>query len=60
EKDWLHNIISDGKQLSFEVSDLERDRSRIFSLISAHGWGVTKFESHEQSLEEVFMEVMNR
>ncbi|WP_226675082.1 ATP-binding cassette domain-containing protein [Rossellomorea aquimaris] len=60
EKDWLHNIISDGKQLSFEVSDLERDRSRIFSLISAHGWGVTKFESNEQSLEEVFMEVMNR
>ncbi|MBN8194410.1 ABC transporter ATP-binding protein [Bacillus sp. NTK074B] len=60
EKEWIHNIISDGKQLSFEVSDLERDRSRIFSCISEYGWDVTKFESSQQSLEEVFMEVMNR
>ncbi|MCA1058486.1 ABC transporter ATP-binding protein [Rossellomorea aquimaris] len=59
-KDWMHNIVSDGNQISFNVTDLERDRSRIFSMISENGWGVTKFETSEQSLEEVFMEVMNR
>ncbi|MGG3913770.1 ATP-binding cassette domain-containing protein [Rossellomorea vietnamensis] len=60
EKEWIHNMVSDGKRLSFEVADLDRDRARIFSLITENGWGVTKFESSEQSLEEVFMEVMKK
>ncbi|PFA70772.1 ABC transporter ATP-binding protein [Bacillus sp. AFS015802] len=58
EKDWIHDMISNGYQLSFKVSDLDRDRARIFALISENGWGVTKFDSSEQSLEEVFMEVV--
>ncbi|KPL57925.1 ABC transporter ATP-binding protein [Rossellomorea vietnamensis] len=60
EKDWIHNLIANGNQVSFEVGDLERDRARIFTLISENGWGVTKFDSGEQSLEEVFMEVMKK
>jgi ABC-2 type transport system ATP-binding protein len=60
EKNWIHHMVSDGNRLTFEVSDLERDRSRIFSLISENGWGVTKLESSELSLEEVFMEVMKK
>jgi ABC-2 type transport system ATP-binding protein len=60
EKDWIKNMISEGNQLSFEVCDLDRDIARIFSLISENGWGVTRFESSEQSLEEVFMEVMKK
>lgn len=60
EMDWVHNIISEGNRLSFEVSEMDRDRARVFALISKLDWEVTKFESSEQSLEELFMEVMKK
>ncbi|MGM0751100.1 MAG: DUF4162 domain-containing protein [Bacillota bacterium] len=60
QKDWVHHLIADGNRLSFEVSELERDRARIFSLISENNWGVTRFETSEQSLEELFMEVIKK
>ena len=59
-KDWIHNVRSDGNKLSFEVSELDRDSGRIFSMISEHRWGVTKFDSSEHSLEDLFMEVMGK
>ncbi|MGE6752423.1 ATP-binding cassette domain-containing protein [Rossellomorea sp. NPDC071047] len=60
QKDWVHHLIADGNRLSFEVSELERDRARIFSLISENHWGVTRFETSEQSLEDLFMEVIRK
>ncbi|WP_044336588.1 ABC transporter ATP-binding protein [Rossellomorea aquimaris] len=60
QKDWVHHLIADRNRLSFEVSELERDRARIFSLISENHWGVTRFETSEQSLEELFMEVIKK
>lgn len=60
QNDWVHHLIADGNRLSFEVSELERDRARIFSLISENNWGVTRFETSEQSLEELFMEVIKK
>lgn len=60
QKNWVHDLIADGNRLSFEVSELERDRARVFSLISENQWGVTRLETSEQSLEELFMEVIKK
>lgn len=58
QKDWVHHLVAEGNRLSFEVSELERDRARIFSMISEKHWGVIRLETSEQSLEELFMEVI--
>ncbi|MCA1063017.1 ABC transporter ATP-binding protein [Rossellomorea sp. AcN35-11] len=58
--EWIVRLTTEGNRISLEVRDLERDRARLFSLISEYRWGVTKFETSEQSLEDLFMEVMRK
>ncbi|WP_175991331.1 ABC transporter ATP-binding protein [Bacillus sp. Marseille-Q1617] len=58
EKTWIKQLKEENGSLIFEVEELKRDRSRLFKLISEGDWPVTKMESSEQSLEDLFMKVM--
>jgi ABC-2 type transport system ATP-binding protein len=58
EVPWIKQVKEENESLIVEVEELKRDRMRLFTLISEGGWPVTKFESSEQSLEDLFMKVM--
>ncbi|BCB04373.1 ABC transporter ATP-binding protein [Bacillus sp. KH172YL63] len=59
-QEWIRSVKSNGNQLTIEVSDPARDRLNVFSMITKHQWNVTKVESCEGSLEELFMEVIKK
>ncbi|WP_231893372.1 ABC transporter ATP-binding protein [Rossellomorea aquimaris] len=59
-KEWIQQVRAEGNTLSLEVKELEKDRARIFTLIAEKNLPVSRFESSDHSLEELFMKVMKK
>ncbi|MGR3764682.1 ATP-binding cassette domain-containing protein [Rossellomorea sp. NS-SX7] len=58
ELSWVRQLKVEKESMTIEVEKLNRDRSRLFTLISEGDWPVAKLESSDQSLEDLFMKVM--